>query len=301
MADNKNFEPFSEYDEANKSNWFKRVTKGITTRTEEKKETPDGIWDKCPSCKKVLHFSELSDNKYVCHYCGYHIRVGSLQYFEVLFDGNQFIEFFANLKSADPLHFVDTKNYKDRLKETIEKTGLNDAIRTGFGKMNGKDIVITCMDFNFIGGSMGSVVGEKIARSIDYCLEHKIPFLMISKSGGARMMEAAFSLMQMAKTSAKLALLSKAKIPYISLLTDPTTGGVTASYAMLGDINVSEPGALIGFAGPRVIKETIKKDLPKGFQTAEFVKEHGFLDFIADRREMKGKLSAYLNMVYWTK
>lgn len=301
MADNKNFEPFSEYDESNKSNWFKRVTKGITTRTEEKKETPDGIWDKCPSCKKVLHFSELTDNKYVCHFCGYHIRVGSAQYFEVLFDKNQYTELFANLKSADPLNFVDTKNYKDRLKETIEKTGLNDAIRTGFGKMNGKDIVITCMDFNFIGGSMGSVVGEKIARSIDYCLEHKIPFLMISKSGGARMMEAAFSLMQMAKTSAKLALLSKAKIPYISLLTDPTTGGVTASYAMLGDINVSEPGALIGFAGPRVIKETIKKDLPKGFQTAEFVKEHGFLDFIVDRREMKGKLSAYLNMIYWNK
>ena len=215
----------------------------------------------------------------------------------MLFDDNQFTELFANLTSGDPLQFTDTKPYVDRLVESQAKTGLKDAIRAGHGKIDGEDLVIACMDFNFIGGSMGSVVGEKIARSIDYSIKHKIPFLMISKSGGARMMEAAFSLMQMAKTSAKLALLSQAKIPYVSLLTDPTTGGVTASYAMLGDINIAEPGALIGFAGPRVIKETIKKDLPKGFQTAEFVLEHGFLDFIVDRREMKARLATFLKMV----
>lgn len=277
--------------------WFKRENKGIITSTEEKKETPDGMWNKCPSCKKPLHYAEQVENKYVCHYCGYHLRIGSKEYFEILFDNNQFTELFANIRSGDPLEFTDTKKYTDRLEESYAKTGLNDAIRSGTGKLGEQEIVIACMDFNFIGGSMGSVVGEKIARSIDYSIEHKIPFLMISKSGGARMMEAAFSLMQMAKTSAKLALLSKAKLPYISLLTDPTTGGVTASYAMLGDINISEPGALIGFAGPRVIKETIKKDLPKGFQTSEFVLEHGFLDFIVDRRQMKAKLTSFLKMV----
>ena len=277
--------------------WFKREIKGIITTTEEKKETPDGIWNKCPECKKPLHYSEQVENQYVCHYCGYHLRIGSKEYFSILFDNNEFTELFPNLISGDPLHFEDTKKYADRLKETMAKTGLKDAIRAGAGKIGGQDLVIACMDFNFIGGSMGSVVGEKIARSIDYCIEHKVPFLMISKSGGARMMEAAFSLMQMAKTSAKLALLSQAKIPYISLLTDPTTGGVTASYAMLGDINIAEPGSLIGFAGPRVIKETIKKDLPKGFQTAEFVQEHGFLDFIVDRREMKERLSSFLKMM----
>ncbi|MDB5116235.1 MAG: acetyl-CoA carboxylase carboxyltransferase subunit beta, partial [Mucilaginibacter sp.] len=226
-----------------------------------------------------------------------HLRIGSKEYFSVLFDNNEFTELFPDLVSGDPLNFTDTKKYTERLIETQFKTGLKDAIRAAAGKIDGQDIVIACMDFTFIGGSMGSVVGEKIARSIDYCIEHKVPFLMISKSGGARMMEAAFSLMQMAKTSAKLALLAQAKIPYISLLTDPTTGGVTASYAMLGDINIAEPGALIGFAGPRVIKETIKKDLPKGFQTAEFVQEHGFLDFIVDRREMKDELAAFLKMM----
>lgn len=277
--------------------WFKREKKGIITSTEEKKEIRDGMWNKCPSCKKPLHYAEQVENKYVCHYCGYHLRIGSKEYFEILFDNNQFTELFANLRSGDPLEFTDTKKYTDRLEENYAKTGLNDAIRSATGKLGDQEIVIACMDFNFIGGSMGSVVGEKIARSIDYSLEHKIPFLMISKSGGARMMEAALSLMQMAKTSAKLALLSKAKLPYISLLTDPTTGGVTASYAMLGDINISEPGALIGFAGPRVIKETIKKDLPKGFQTSEFVLEHGFLDFIVDRRQMKAKLALFLKMV----
>jgi acetyl-CoA carboxylase carboxyl transferase subunit beta len=277
--------------------WFKREIKGIITTTEEKKEAPDGIWNKCPQCKKPLHYTEQVENQYVCHYCGYHLRIGSKEYFSVLFDNNEFTELNPNLTSGDPLQFTDSKKYTDRITETQLKTGLKDAIRSAAGKINGQDLVIACMDFNFIGGSMGSVVGEKIARSIDYCIEHKVPFLMISKSGGARMMEAAFSLMQMAKTSAKLALLSQAKVPYISLLTDPTTGGVTASYAMLGDINIAEPGALIGFAGPRVIKETIKKDLPKGFQTAEFVQEHGFLDFIVDRREMKDELAAFLKML----
>jgi len=277
--------------------WFKRESKGIITTTEQKKETPDGMWNKCPQCKKPLHYSEQVENQYVCHYCGYHLRIGSKEYFSVLFDNNEFTELFPDMVSGDPLQFTDSKKYTDRLIETQFKTGLKDAIRAAVGKINGQDLVVACMDFNFIGGSMGSVVGEKIARSIDHCIANKIPFLMISKSGGARMMEAAFSLMQMAKTSAKLALLGQAKIPYISLLTDPTTGGVTASYAMLGDINIAEPGALIGFAGPRVIKETIKKDLPKGFQTAEFVQEHGFLDFIVDRREMKEELSAFLKMM----
>lgn len=277
--------------------WFKRNTKGISTLTEEKKEAPDGVWNKCPNCKKPLHYSEQVENKYVCHYCDHHLRIGSKEYFEVLFDNNSFVELFGNLTSGDPLHFTDSKPYTERLAESYKKTGLKDAIRAAHGQIEGEDLVIACMDFNFIGGSMGSVVGEKIARSIDYCIKNKIPFLMISKSGGARMMEAAFSLMQMAKTSAKLALLSQAKIPYISLLTDPTTGGVTASYAMLGDINIAEPGALIGFAGPRVIKETIKKDLPKGFQTSEFVLEHGFLDFIVDRRKMKVKLASFIKMM----
>ncbi|MBY0244668.1 MAG: acetyl-CoA carboxylase, carboxyltransferase subunit beta [Sphingobacteriaceae bacterium] len=277
--------------------WFKRKKIGINTTTEQKKEAPDGLWNQCKSCKKILHSGDLKDNKYVCYHCNYHIRVGSKEYFEILFDENQFTELFENLTSGDPLQFNDNKAYTDRIKETTQKTGLKDAIRSAHGLINGQPIMIACMDFDFIGGSMGSVVGEKIARSIDYSIKNKVPFLMISKSGGARMMEAAFSLMQMAKTSAKLALLSQAKIPYISLLTDPTTGGVTASYAMLGDINIAEPGALIGFAGPRVIKETIKKDLPKGFQTSEFILEHGFLDFIVDRKEMKDKISTFLKMV----
>lgn len=278
--------------------WFKRNTKGISTSTEDKKEAPDGVWNKCPNCKKALHYSEQVENKYVCQYCDYHLRVGSKEYFEVLFDNNSFVELFGNLTSGDPLDFTDSKTYPERLADSYKKTGLKDALRAAHGQIEGQDLVIACMDFSFIGGSMGSVVGEKIARSIDYSIKHKIPFLMISKSGGARMMEAAFSLMQMAKTSAKLALLSQAKIPYISLLTDPTTGGVTASYAMLGDINIAEPGALIGFAGPRVIKETIKKDLPKGFQTSEFVLEHGFLDFIVDRRQMKAKLASFIKMMH---
>ncbi len=277
--------------------WFKREKAGISTATANKKEAPDGVWNKCPTCKKPLLHLEQVENDYVCQYCGHHLRIGSKEYFSILFDNNEFTELFATLSSGDPLEFFDSKPYPERLKESQAKTGLKDALRSAHGKMNGQDIVIACMDFSFIGGSMGSVVGEKIARSIDYCIEHRLPFMLISKSGGARMMEAAFSLMQMAKTSAKLALLAQAGLPYVCLLTDPTTGGVTASYAMLGDINIAEPGALIGFAGPRVIKETIKKDLPKGFQTSEFVLEHGFLDFIVDRRQLKDKVATYLRLV----
>ncbi|MGQ0827072.1 MAG: acetyl-CoA carboxylase, carboxyltransferase subunit beta [Bacteroidota bacterium] len=279
--------------------WFKRIKKGITTSTREKKETPEGLWYKCPSCKKITPSNEHIQNKYVCanEECQYHEKIGSAEYFEIIFDNNEFLELNENLTAGDPLNFTDTKKYTDRLKDTIKKTDLKDAIRTAHGVVDGEDLVVACMDFKFIGGSMGSVVGEKIARSIDYCLEKKIPLMIISKSGGARMMEAAFSLMQMAKTSAKLSLMSEAKVPYISFLTDPTTGGVTASYAMLGDLNIAEPGALIGFAGPRVVKETIGKDLPKGFQTSEFVLEHGFLDKIINRKELKPKLSQLLKML----
>jgi acetyl-CoA carboxylase carboxyl transferase subunit beta len=276
--------------------WFKRLKEGTTTSTKEKKETPEGLWYKCPSCKKIHTVQDHTANKYVCSECGYHEKIGSKEYFEVIFDNNQFTELHENLVSGDPLDFSDTKKYTDRLTDTIRKTNLKDALRSAYGKVNGYDLVICCMDFSFIGGSMGSVVGEKISRAIDFCIKTNSPLLIISKSGGARMMEAAFSLMQMAKTSAKLSQLAQHKIPYISLLTDPTTGGVTASYAMLGDLNIAEPGSLIGFAGPRVVKETIGKDLPKGFQTAEFVLEHGFLDKIIPRTELKEKLGALLKM-----
>ncbi|MBC6366299.1 acetyl-CoA carboxylase, carboxyltransferase subunit beta [Algoriphagus sp. AK58] len=276
--------------------WFKRTDKGIKTSTAEKKDAPDGLWFKTPN-GNIIHTRELKNNAYVCPDDDFHVKIGSKEYFEILFDNNKFTELDAEMKSGDPLKFVDTKPYSSRIEATIKKSELNDAVRTAYGKMNGLDIVIACMDFNFIGGSMGSVVGEKIARAIDHSLKNKVPFLMISKSGGARMMEAGFSLMQMAKTSAKLALLDQAGIPYISLLTDPTTGGVTASYAMLGDFNIAEPGALIGFAGPRVIRETIGKDLPKGFQSSEFVLEHGFLDFIIDRRQLKTRLTTLLNLL----
>jgi acetyl-CoA carboxylase carboxyl transferase subunit beta len=275
--------------------WFKRKKSGITTN--EKKETPEGLWYKCPSCKKLTPTDELAQSLYVCPVCNYHEKIGSKEYFELLFDNNEFIELNPNLTATDPLNFTDTKKYTDRLVDTQNKTHLKDALRSAHGKIDGEDLVVACMDFTFIGGSMGAVVGEKIARAIDYCIEHRIPLIIISKSGGARMMEAAFSLMQMAKTSAKLSLLAEAKIPYISLLTDPTTGGVTASYAMLGDLNISEPGALIGFAGPRVIKETIKKDLPEGFQTAEFLLEHGFLDKIIHRKEMKKSVAQLIKML----
>jgi acetyl-CoA carboxylase carboxyl transferase subunit beta len=276
--------------------WFKRSDKGIQTPTEAKREVPDGLWFKSPA-GKIIHTRELKNNAYVVPDEDFHVRIGSEEYFEILFDDGQFTELDPNMESADPLNFKDTKPYPKRIKESQEKSQLKDAVRTAYGKLNGVDITIGCMDFSFIGGSMGSVVGEKIARAMDHSLKNKKPFLMISRSGGARMMEAGISLMQMAKTSAKISLLDKAGIPYISLLTDPTTGGVTASYAMLGDFNIAEPGSLIGFAGPRVIRETIGKDLPKGFQSAEFVLEHGFLDFIVDRRNLKSRLGILLKML----
>jgi acetyl-CoA carboxylase carboxyl transferase subunit beta len=276
--------------------WFKRKDKGILTPTEAKKEVPDGLWYKTPA-GKIIHTRELRENCYVVPEDSYHVRIGSKEYFEILFDDNEFTELDAEMESADPLSFVDSKPYPQRIQASQKKVNLKDAVRTAHGKINDQKLVIGCMDFSFIGGSMGSVVGEKIARAIDYSLKHKVPFLMISKSGGARMMEAGYSLMQMAKTSARLALLAEAGIPYISLLTDPTTGGVTASFAMLGDFNIAEPGALIGFAGPRVIRETIGKDLPKGFQSSEFVLEHGFLDFIVDRRNLKSKVSLLIKML----
>jgi acetyl-CoA carboxylase carboxyl transferase subunit beta len=274
--------------------WFKRIKEGITTNTKEKKETPEGLWHKCSKCKKIATMQEHTANSFVCIECGHHERISSAQYFEVIFDDGAFTELQEGLIGGDPLNFTDTKPYKERLIESRKKTGLNDAMRAAFGKVHGNDLVVCCMDFNFIGGSMGSVVGEKISRSIDFCLKTKTPLLIISKSGGARMMEAAYSLMQMAKTSAKLSLMAKEKLAYISLLTDPTTGGVTASFAMLGDINIAEPQSLIGFAGPRIVKETIGKDLPKGFQTAEFVLEHGFLDKIVVRTELKTFLANFL-------
>ncbi|MGA0042429.1 MAG: acetyl-CoA carboxylase, carboxyltransferase subunit beta [Flavobacteriaceae bacterium] len=275
--------------------WFKRKDKGIQTPTESKKDTPRGLWYKTPT-GKIVETEELANNFYVSPEDGYHVRIGSAEYFDILFD-DEFKELDANMSSKDPLNFTDTTSYKDRLKAAQSKTKLKDAVRTSVGKSKGKLLVVAAMDFTFIGGSMGSVVGEKIARAADYALKHNIPFLMISKSGGARMMEAAISLMQLAKTSAKLAQLADAKIPYISLCTDPTTGGTTASFAMLGDINISEPGALIGFAGPRVVRDTTGKELPDDFQTAEFLQEHGFLDFITHRSELKDKVNLYIDLI----
>jgi acetyl-CoA carboxylase carboxyl transferase subunit beta len=275
--------------------WFKRVKEGILTQTQDKKPTPDGLWYKCVECKEPTSTKEFELNLWVCPKCDYHSRIGSREYFDLLFDNGKFNELDSNLSSGDPLNFVDTKAYPLRIEQSKKKSGLTDAVRTATGKINNLRVSMAVMDFAFIGGSMGSVVGEKIARAIDVALEEKIPMIIISKSGGARMMEAAFSLMQMAKTSAKLALLSEAKLPYISILTDPTTGGITASFAMLGDINIAEPKALIGFAGPRVIKETIGKDLPDGFQRSEFLQEKGFVDFIVERKDMKQKLFEVLN------
>lgn len=277
--------------------WFKRDKEGIQTDTKDKKETPEGLWHKCPKCKVIVSVEDQKENKWVCNNCGHHDRINAKEYFSLLFDDGKFRELDADLESGDPLTFEDTKKYTDRIEATQQKSGLKDAVTTGYGKLNGGNVVIACMNFNFIGGSMGSVVGEKIARAIDSAIKHKKPFIMISKSGGARMMEAAFSLMQMAKTSAKLSILAEKKLPYISVLTDPTTGGVTASYAMLGDINIAEPNALIGFAGPRVVKETIGKDLPDGFQKSEFVQEHGFLDFIVERKDLKSKIGQFITMV----
>ena len=276
--------------------WFKRQEKGITTATEDKMDVPKGLWYKSPT-GKIIDADELARNLFVSPEDDFHVRIGSAIYFEILFDNNEFVELDKNMTSKDPLHFVDTKKYAERLKDVMEKTHLKDAVRTGVGKSKGRELVICCMDFAFIGGSMGAVVGEKIARGIDHAIKNKLPFVMISKSGGARMMEAAYSLMQLAKTSVKLAQLAEAKLPYISLCTDPTTGGTTASYAMLGDINISEPGALIGFAGPRVVRDTTGKDLPEGFQTAEFLLEHGFLDFITPRKELKDKINLYIDLI----
>lgn len=280
--------------EETKSSWFKRIKKGILTSTKDKKDAPEGLWTKCPSCKHTCTVSDLDENKFVCPQCEFHHRIGSEEYFEILFDDNQYTELFANIKSKDFLGFVDLKPYGQRLEDTYAKTDIHDSITVAHGKINGNDLVVACMDFEFIGGSLGSVMGEKICRACDYCIQHNIPFMIINKSGGARMMESAFSLMQLAKTSGKLSQLADAKIPYISLCTDPTFGGTTASFAMLGDIICGEPGALIGFAGPRVIKETIKKDLPEGFQRSEFLLEHGFLDFIVHRKELKEKIGQLL-------
>ncbi len=278
------------------SNWFKRNKEGITTSTSEKKETPEGLWVRCSNCKTLFTSDDFAKNSYVCDRCSHHERIGSEEYFDLIFDEGNYTELNKDLSSGDPLHFEDTKKYTDRIKSTQKATGLKDAVRTASGKLDGQDFVIAAMDFHFIGGSMGSVMGEKIARAIDEAIKLKAPFMIISKSGGARMMEAGYSLMQMAKVSGKLSQLSEAKLPYISYLTDPTTGGVTASFAMLGDINIAEPGALIAFAGPRVVKETIGRDLPDGFQTSEFLLEHGFLDYIIDRTEIREKLSLSLKM-----
>lgn len=280
----------------NKPRWFKRIKKGILTSTSEKKETPEGLWAKCPECKHTCTTAELRQNKYVCPKCNYHHRIGSDEYYEIIFDNNKYEELFGNLRAKDFLGFTDLKPYQKRLEDIWSKTDLKDSMQVAVGKVGGNDIVIACMDFEFIGGSLGSVMGEKFVRAVDYCIEHRMPYMVISKSGGARMMESAFSLMQLAKTSGKLNQLSAAKLPYISLLTDPTFGGISASFGMLGDLNIAEPGALIGFAGPRVIKETIKKELPEGFQRSEFLLEHGFLDFICDRKEMKEKIALLLTL-----
>ena len=274
-----------------KSSWFRRIKKGINTKTSEKKETPEGLWNKCPECGLITVALELEENLHVCPKCDYHFRVGSEEYFKLLFDNGTYNELFSNIRSKDRLGFTDLKPYQKRLEEIWNKTDLTDSMRVATGQVNGKGLVIACMDFEFIGGSLGSVMGEKFSRAVDYCIEHNLPYMVISKSGGARMMESAFSLMQLAKTSGKLSQLSDAQLPYISLLTDPTFGGISASFGMLGDVNIAEPGALIGFAGPRVIKETIKRDLPEGFQRSEFILEHGFLDFIVPRKELKDKIS----------
>ncbi len=279
-----------------KSGWFKRIKKGILTKTSEKKETQEGLWVKCPQCNYISTQMELKEMEYVCPKCSYHHKLNSWQYYDILYDNGEYTELFENIISKDFLGFTDLKPYQKRLEDIWEKTDLKDSMRVAVGKVDGEDIVIACMDFEFIGGSLGSVMGEKFSRAVDYCIGHKLPYLVISKSGGARMMESAFSLMQLAKTSGKLSQLSDAQLPFISLLTDPTFGGISASFGMLGDLNIAEPGALIGFAGPRVIKETIKKDLPEGFQRSEFLLEHGFLDFIVDRRELKSKIGTVVRL-----
>jgi acetyl-CoA carboxylase carboxyl transferase subunit beta len=283
--------------EETKSSWFKRIKKGILTSTAEKKETPEGLWSKCPECGYICTVTELRENIFVCPKCNYHHRIGSSEYFDIIFDEeDQYEILYENIRSKDFLHFTDLKSYDKRLQETWAKTDITDSIRVARGTVKSLDLVIGCMDFEFIGGSLGSVMGERISRAADLCLEHRIPLMIICKSGGARMMESAFSLMQLAKVSGKLSQLTDAGIPYISLLTDPSFGGISASFGMLGDLNIAEPGALIGFAGPRVIKETIKKDLPEGFQRSEFLLEHGFLDFIVHRKELRDKLATVLSL-----
>ena len=282
--------------EETKTSWFKRLKKGITTPSSEKKETPEGLWTKCPECNYICTINDLREHIFVCPKCNYHHRIGSNEYYDLLFDEKEYSDLFGNIRSKDFLGFTDLKPYQKRLEETWAKTDLTDSMRVATGKLSSHDIIIACMDFEFIGGSLGSVMGEKFSRAVDYCLQHRVPFLVICKSGGARMMESAFSLMQLAKTSGKLSQLSDAKIPYLTLLTDPTFGGISASFGMLGDLNMAEPGALIGFAGPRVIKETIKKELPEGFQRSEFILEHGFLDFIVHRHDLKQKLTTVLTL-----
>lgn len=282
-------------DEA-KQRWFKRIKKGILTTTSEKKETPEGLWTKCPECNFITTSADLRENLFVCPKCDHHHRIGSEEYYEIIFDNQEYEELFDNIRSKDFLGFTDLKPYAKRLEDIWEKTDLTDSMRVAVGNVGGNEIVLACMDFEFIGGSLGSVMGEKFSRAVDYCILHKLPYMVIGKSGGARMMESAFSLMQLAKTSGKLSQLTDAKIPYISMLTDPTFGGISASFGMLGDLNIAEPGALIGFAGPRVIKETIKKDLPPGFQRSEFLLEHGFLDFIIHRKELKDKIIQLIHL-----
>jgi acetyl-CoA carboxylase carboxyl transferase subunit beta len=282
--------------EETKSSWFKRIKKGILTSTAEKKETPEGLWSKCPACGYICTVTELRENLFVCPKCNHHHRIGSSEYFEIIFDDNEYEVMFENIRSKDFLHFTDLKSYQKRLEESWAKTDITDSIRVARGMVKNNGLVVAGMDFEFIGGSLGSVMGERISRAIDISLEEKLPFMIICKSGGARMMESAFSLMQLAKVSGKLSQLTDARIPYISLLTDPSFGGISASFGMLGDLNIAEPGALIGFAGPRVIKETIKKDLPEGFQRSEFLLEHGFLDFIVQRKNLKDKLATVLQL-----
>lgn len=279
-----------------KQSWFKRIKKGILTSSSDKKEVPEGLWNKCPECQHISTSQDLKENLFVCAKCQHHHRIGSNEYYEILFDNNEFLELDANLLSKDHLNFTDLKPYGKRLNEIWNKTDLKDSMRVATGKIKSHSVVVACMDFEFIGGSLGSVMGEKFSRAVDYCLQHKLPYIIICKSGGARMMESAFSLMQLAKASGKLSQLSDAKLPYISILTDPTFGGISASFGMLGDLNIAEPGALIGFAGPRVIKETIRKDLPEGFQRSEFLLEHGFLDFIVHRKDLKDKLALTISM-----
>ena len=283
-------------DEAAKPRWFNRIRKGILTSTADKKETPEGLWNKCPECNHICTTSELKENLFVCPKCSYHHRIGSQEYFDLIFDNSAYTELFDEIRSVDVLGFTDLKSYQKRLDEIHAATDLKDSMRVAVGEIEGNKMVIACMDFAFIGGSLGSVMGEKFSRAVDYCIAHRLPYLVISKSGGARMMESAFSLMQLAKTSGKLSQLSDASLPYLSLLTDPTFGGISASFGMLGDLNIAEPGALIGFAGPRVIKETIKRDLPEGFQRSEFLLEHGFLDFIVERKNLKAKLAQLIRL-----